>query len=125
MHCSPRCTGFIAHSDAEVTGSIGVKASVLLSLHPHPRRSFLTYLLLRDANSVLIIVVRCRKALMEPLKMTCSTKYSFIVQLVRALHRYRIGTGSNPTETLISFLFFVLLFCSCVVNCVHSYDDHS
>ena len=42
----------------------------------------------------------------------------FIAQLVRASHRYREVTGSNPVEVLT----FSIRNC---FNCVHNCDDHS
>ena len=41
----------------------------------------------------------------------------FIAQLVRASHRYREVTGSNPVE--------VLTFSGNYLNCVYNCDDHS
>ena len=43
----------------------------------------------------------------------------FIAQLVRASHRYREVTGSNPVEVLI----FQASIRNCL-NCVHNCDDH-
>ena len=40
-----------------------------------------------------------------------------IAQLLRASHRYREVTGSNPVE--------VLTFSGNYLNCVHNCDDHS
>ena len=45
----------------------------------------------------------------------------FIAQLVRASHRYRGVTGSNPVEVLN----FSALYLRNCINCVHSYEDHS
>ena len=46
----------------------------------------------------------------------------FIAQLVRALHRYREVTGSNPVEVLTFSGFYTQLLC---LNCVQNCDDHS
>ena len=45
----------------------------------------------------------------------------FITQLVRASHRYREVTGSNPVEVL-NFSGFYIRNC---INCVHNCEDHS
>ena len=45
----------------------------------------------------------------------------FIAQLVRASHRYRDVTGSNPVEVLN---FFQASLRNCI-NCVHNCEDHS
>ena len=44
--------------------------------------------------------------------------------MVRASHRYREATSSNPVEVLISVFFFPGFLCSCI-NCVHNCEDHS
>ena len=36
----------------------------------------------------------------EPVKNGCEVTYGFIAQLVRAAHRYREVTGSNPVDGL-------------------------
>ena len=46
----------------------------------------------------------------------------FIAQLVRASHRYREVTGSNPVEVL--FFIFSGFLRNCI-NCVHNREDHS
>ena len=45
----------------------------------------------------------------------------FISQLVRASHRYREVTGSNPAEVL-NFSGFYIRSC---INCVHNCEDRS
>ena len=45
----------------------------------------------------------------------------FIAQLVRASHRYREVTGSNPVEVLTISGFYIRNCLNCVRNC----DDHS
>ena len=45
----------------------------------------------------------------------------FITQLVRASHRYREVTGSNPVEVLT----FSGLYIRNCINCVHNCEDHS
>ena len=44
----------------------------------------------------------------------------FIAQLVRASHRYRELTDSNPIKVLTFWGFYIL---SCI-NCVYNYKDH-
>ena len=46
----------------------------------------------------------------------------FIAQLVRASHRYREVTGSNPVEVLIFSGFYYIRSC---INCIHNCYDHS
>ena len=46
----------------------------------------------------------------------------FIAQLVRASHRYREVTGSNPVWGLDFFRHLYAIACS---NCIHNCDDHS
>ena len=47
-------------------------------------------------------------------QLTCPNVSGFIAQLVRASHRYREVTGSNPVEVLNFF-----------IKCVHNCEDHS
>ena len=53
-------------------------------------------------------------------QLTTPNVSGFIAQLVRASHRYREVTGSNPVEVLN---FFQDSLCNCI-NCVHNWEDH-
>ena len=45
----------------------------------------------------------------------------FIAQVVRASHRYREVTGSNPVEVLTCSGFYMQLL---KINCIHNCNDH-
>ena len=53
-------------------------------------------------------------------KLPAPNVSGFIAQLVRASHRYREVTGSNPVEVLT----FQASIHNCL-SCVHNCDDHS